>query len=387
MTYLEMPEQLLHTGPNPIVYLDVSIGGEYAGRIVIELRSDVVPRTAENFRALCTGEKGVGPSGKPLHYKGTKFHKAVPLFMAQGGDTVNNDGSGGESIYGPKFNDENYVLKHTAGVVSMANEGRPHTNGSQFFITTVPCPHLERRNVVVGVVLAGVGLVHEMQKLDATEDLRLNVDCVIEGCGELRRDEDWGVARPDGSADRLPPYPEDWFQNNLNATVEQVLANVNIIKDSGNLFYNSHNHRRASRKYQKAVLYLDFLMTKIQDCDMPKIEGPVTPEEISTQMLNVRMTCLLNQAACLLKMMRHREAVKFCDEVLRCEPENVKALFRRGQAQLALKNYEQAVSDLTRATRRSPQERSVARELTRARAALSRYHCHQRHLLGKLFNT
>ncbi len=115
---------------NPQVFFDVTIGGQNAGRITMELFADQTPKTAENFRCLCTGEKGVGKSGKPLHYKGSSFHRVITEFMAQGGDFTAGNGTGGESIYGMKFADENFKVKHLSrGDLSMANAG-PNTNGS-----------------------------------------------------------------------------------------------------------------------------------------------------------------------------------------------------------------------------------------------------------------
>lgn len=136
--------------PNPRVFFDVTIGGQAAGRITIELFADKTPKTAENFRALCTGEKGVGKSGKPLHYKGSTFHRVITDFMAQGGDFTAGNGTGGESIYGMKFEDENFTEKHTKrGDLSMANAG-PNTNGSQFFMTFIPCDWLNGKHCVFG---------------------------------------------------------------------------------------------------------------------------------------------------------------------------------------------------------------------------------------------
>ena len=169
---------------NPRVFFDISIGGQAAGRIVFELFTDVVPKTAENFRALCTGEKGLGRSGKPLHYKGSIFHRIIPQFMCQGGDFTRGNGTGGESIYGEKFADENFKLQHTEpGLLSMANAG-PGTNGSQFFITTIACPWLDGKHVVFGKVVEGMDVVKKMEAVGSRNGATAR-PVAIEDSGQL----------------------------------------------------------------------------------------------------------------------------------------------------------------------------------------------------------
>ena len=174
------------------VYFDLEIGGKPAGRVTFALYSDTVPKTAENFRALCTGEKGMGKSGKPLHSKGSKFHRVIPQFMLQGGDFTRGDGTGGESIYGEKFADENFELKHTgAGVVSMANCG-PHTNGSQFFITLRKTEWLDGKHVAFGQVVDGLDVVKKVEALAGSEGGAAGKRLRIELCGQVGVKHFWG---------------------------------------------------------------------------------------------------------------------------------------------------------------------------------------------------
>merc|ERR1712012_688163 len=161
----------------PRCYFDVTANGSAVGRIVMELRSDVVPKTAENFRCLCTGEKGFG-------FKGSSFHRVIPNFMCQGGDFTNHIGTGGKSIYGNKFEDENFNLKHTGeGILSMANAG-PGTNGSQFFLCTTKTSHLDGKHVVFGSVTSGMDVVKAIEAVGSAPEGKTSQEVLINACGQ-----------------------------------------------------------------------------------------------------------------------------------------------------------------------------------------------------------
>ena len=165
------------------VFFDITVGGKACSRIEIQLKADT-PKTSENFRALCTGEKGMGKSGKPLHFKGSKFHRVINGFMAQGGDFTSGDGRGGESIYGAKFEDENFNHRHTGrGILSMANAG-PNTNGSQFFLCFVKTPHLDGKHVVFGEVVSGMDTLDKLEAV-GSQTGKTTAECCIVDCGQL----------------------------------------------------------------------------------------------------------------------------------------------------------------------------------------------------------
>ncbi len=162
---------------NPVCFFDITADGAPLGRIEMTLRADVVPKTAENFRALCTGEKGFG-------YKGSPFHRVITQFMCQGGDFTRQNGTGGKSIYGEKFADENFKLKHTgAGVLSMANAG-PNTNGSQFFLCTVETNWLDGKHCVFGNVTKGMDVVKKVESY-GSQSGSTSAKIIVADCGQL----------------------------------------------------------------------------------------------------------------------------------------------------------------------------------------------------------
>ncbi|CAO3681393.1 unnamed protein product [Rhizopus stolonifer] len=361
---------------NPRVYFDVTIGNKTEGRIVFELFKDVVPKTAENFRALCTGEKGEGQSGKPLSYKGSIFHRIIKNFMIQGGDFTAGNGTGGESIYGEKFADENFDLKHEKPfLLSMANAG-PGTNGSQFFITTVPTPHLDGKHVVFGKVLKGKAVVRALENLETVSDKPVN-DALIANCGELAEGEDDGIAKSE-DGDNFEEYPDDHEGSKEPADVLQIASQL---KDIGNNYFKKGDHNNASKKYLKAIRYLN---------EKPAFDDN-DPKELAGQFAAVKTPCYLNNSMCALKLGEYSSCIKTTTTVLEFDAQYLKstditkAYFRRGSAKLNLKDFEGAIEDFEKAQANDPEDAGIKKELANAKAKLVAKKQKEKSAYAKLF--
>ncbi|KAM7516567.1 hypothetical protein LguiA_006150 [Lonicera macranthoides] len=344
---------------NPRCYLDISIGGELEGRIVIELYKDVVPKTAENFRALCTGEKGIGPNtGVPLHFKGSCFHRVIKGFMIQGGDISARDGTGGESIYGLKFEDENFELKHERkGMLAMANSG-PNTNGSQFFITTTRTSHLDGKHVVFGKVIKGMGVVRSVEHVTTGENDLPTLDVIVEDCGEIPEGSDDGVSNFFKDGDTYPDCPAD-----LDVKPDEVswwMSAVDSVKVFGNEQFKKQDYKMALRKYSKALRYLDVCWEK-DDID----------EEKSQSLRKMKSQIFTNSSACKLKLGDTKGALLDADFAIRDGEDNVKAYFRQGQAYMALLDIDSAVESFKKALVLEPNDGGIKKELAAAKKKIA----------------
>ncbi|CAN4112254.1 unnamed protein product [Withania somnifera] len=343
-------------------YLDISIGGELEGRIVVELYNDVVPKTAENFRALCTGEKGIGPNTHvPLHYKGVRFHRVIKSFMVQGGDISAGDGTGGESIYGPKFEDENFELKHERkGMLSMANSG-PNTNGSQFFITTTRTSHLDGKHVVFAKVIKGMGVVRSIEHVTTGENDCPTVDVCIADCGELPEGADDGIANFFKDGDLYPDWPAD-LDNNTDDLPWWITA-LESIKAFGNENFKKQDYKMALRKYRKALRYLDICWEK---------EG--IDEDRSAYLRRTKSQIFTNSSASKLKLGDLKGALLDADFAMRDGENNAKALFRQGQAHMALNDIDAAVESFKKALELEPNDGGIKNQLAAAKKKVSTWH-------------
>ncbi|KAL8693948.1 MAG: hypothetical protein Q9218_001306 [Villophora microphyllina] len=338
------------------VYFDIEINKRKEGRVTFELYDDVVPKTAENFRALCTGEKGTGKSGKLLSYKGSIFHRVIKGFMIQGGDFTAGNGTGGESIYGEKFEDENFKLKHEKPLLlSMANAG-PGTNGSQFFVTTVPTPHLDGKHVVFGEILDGKGIIRKVENLKTQNDKPIH-DVTIADCGQLSGDEAItpSAKAPDSTGDPYEDFPED---QGKDIKAPETLKIATELKDFGNKAFKTGDLNLALDKYQKGLRYLN---------ENPEVEKD-DPSELPKQLTTIRFTLHSNSALLQNKLMSFEEAQKSATNALEqkdiANADRAKAFYRRGLANQGLKDDDQAIKDFEEALKLAPGDAAISKELS-----------------------
>ncbi|KAI8321576.1 peptidyl-prolyl cis-trans isomerase [Martensiomyces pterosporus] len=366
---------------NPRVFFDISIGGAPAGRVVMELYMDKVPKTAENFRALCTGEKGEGKSGKPLSYKGSAFHRVIKNFMIQGGDFTMGNGTGGESIYGEKFEDEAFPFKHDRPfLLSMANAG-PNTNGSQFFVTTVPTPHLDDKHVIFGQVLKGKNVVRAVENTPTDQGDKPSMSVVIENSGELKKGEDDGVAAGDG----IPDFPEDYElpEDADGIPPETILEIAQKAKALGNEEFKKGDLSAAIAKYSKALRYLQ---------EIPVLDKDNDPEdEWRPQFVTAKVPLYLNRAMCSLKLKQLEGAIADCSVVISftdkevTDKDRTKAYYRRGSAYRQQRSFDKALEDLEQAKALDPQDKAISNEIILAEKAVQDQKNKEKQMYSKLF--
>ncbi|KAK8120537.1 peptidyl-prolyl cis-trans isomerase [Apiospora kogelbergensis] len=345
------------------VFFDITIGKKAAGRVTFELYDDIVPKTADNFRALCTGEKGLGKSGKPLHYKGSIFHRVIKQFMIQGGDFTEGNGTGGESIYGEKFDDENFEKKHDRPfLLSMANAG-PGTNGSQFFVTTVATPHLDNKHVVFGEVRSGKSIIRQVENLRTEGGDKPTQDAVISDCGQLTGAAAEAVGVDSKAADALgdayEDFPEDMDEKLDAVKILEIAANC---KDYGNKAFKGGDATLALDKYQKGLRYLN---------EEPDLDG--APADTKSKMDALRFTLNSNSAMMNIKLEAWSDAEHAATTALAVsgisDTEKAKALYRRGVALIKMKDEESAIKSLEEAKKLVPGDAAINKELDAVKKA------------------
>lgn len=369
--------------PRSRVWFEISVGGDKLGKVVFELYNDEVPKTADNFRALCTGEKGEGKNGKPLHFKGSSFHRVIKSFMIQGGDFTAGNGTGGESIYGEKFEDENFNLKHEKSfLLSMANAG-PGTNGSQFFVTTVPTPHLDGKHVVFGEVVAGKSVVRQVENTPVGANDVPDKACVIEDCGELGPDEDlqkFTQKEPDSTGDNYEDFPEDQLSPGEEWKATSIIEIAEDLKTKGSQAFKGGELEVALKKYQKALRYLAEYPAALEN----------DPPDTQSKLSKLKIALHNNSSLLQYKLKQYKESGSSADKAMGIEgatnAEKGKSLFRKGMAAKESKNEEEATECLLKAQELMPEDAGISKELAAVKKAAQDRKAKERKAYSKAFD-
>ncbi|KAL8641019.1 MAG: hypothetical protein Q9228_002131 [Teloschistes exilis] len=287
---------------------------------------------------------------------GSIFHRVIKGFMIQGGDFTAGNGTGGESIYGEKFEDENFKLKHGKPLLlSMANAG-PGTNGSQFFVTTVPTPHLDGKHVVFGEVLDGKGIVRKIENLKTQNDKPIH-DVIIADCGQLSTHEATTSSKkaPDSTGDPYEDFPEDQG-NDIKAP--ETLKIATELKDFGNKAFKAGDLNLSLDKYQKGLRYLN---------EKPELEKD-DPPELPKQLAAIRFALHSNSALLQKKLNAFEEAQQSATNALEqkdiADADRAKAFYRRGLARQGLKDDDEAIKDFEEALKLAPSDAAITKELS-----------------------
>lgn len=370
--------------PRPKTYFDISIAGKPQGKIVFELFNDIVPKTSENFIKLCQGTQGFSHTEPtiPLSYKGSIFHRVIKDFMCQFGDFTRGDGTGGESIYGEKFEDENFVLKHDKPfLLSMANAG-PNTNGSQAFITCVPTPHLDGKHVVFGQVIQGKRIVRLIENLQVDQDTNLPFKTVkITQCGVLPEDyivpEDAELTPTDEFGDNYEDSLKQDPKININ-DVQSVLTAINNVKQIATTQFKTGNLNVALEKYQKCDKFLkEYFPEDLPQKDIDAINA-------------LKVSIPLNIALVALKLNDNKIVLTAASEVLYAEGADdlakAKALYRRGLAYKNVNDTDMALNDLEMASTFHPNDTAIHNAIKETKLKRKQQTEKQKKSLSKMFS-
>jgi peptidyl-prolyl isomerase D len=350
----------------PRVFFDITIGKRAVGRITFELYNDIVPKTAENFRALSTGEKGIGKSGKPLSYKGSGFHRVIKQFMIQGGDFTAGNGTGGESIYGTKFEDENFELKHTKPfLLSMANAGLGMFLALRSdFESGLGWREAARYEWLSVLHYHLSNPTSRRQACRTQSGDKPQRDVIIADSGELAGDEALAADKrgPDSLGDSYEDFPEDAKSGEKEFTAAEVIKIATEVKEFGNKAFKDGNLELGLEKYQKGLRYLN---------EDPGLSSE--PEETKRTLNALRFTLNSNSALLSNKLKQYDDAVRSATFALEVsgisDVDKGKALYRRAIAEVALKDEEAALRDLEEASKLVPGDAAVTKELSAVKRA------------------